>query len=207
MIKLNVILDLDNTIINTVGLDIDSNLINKFEYVIYQVNTFERALIFKRPHLDEFLNWLFENCNVSVFTHADKDYAMYVVDNFIYKGKTNRKLDFIFYRYHVELGLELYKGYKDLRLLWNYFKIFDFYPINTVIIDDNLLVKKTNKYNCISISPFDVSIDSINDNHLLKVKREIERLTIKYNKLVNSGVEYNHMKPILYEDDKVDEVY
>jgi hypothetical protein len=39
------------------------------------------------------------------------------------------------------------------------------------------------------------------------VKKEIERLTIKYNKLVNSGVEYNHMKPILYEDDKVDEVY
>ena len=207
MIKLNVILDLDNTIINTVGLDIDSNLINKFEYIIYQVNTFDRALIFKRPHLDEFLDWLFENCNVSVFTHADKDYAMFVVDNFICKGKTNRKLDFIFYRYHVELGLELYKGYKDLRLLWNDFKIFDFYPINTVIIDDNLLVKRTNRFNCLNIKPFDASIESVKDKHLLNVKKEIERLTIKYNQIVNSGVDYSQFSPILYNDDKVYDIY
>ena len=207
MIKLNVILDLDNTLVNTLPINVDADLINKFKFVIYQVNQFEKAFIFERPHLDEFLNWLFDNCNVSVFTHADKDYAMFVVDNIIKKGNPNRKIDFIFYRYHVELGLDIYKEYKDLRLLWNDFKIFDFYPINTLIIDDNLLVKRTNRFNCLSITPFDASINSINDKHLLNVKKEIEILTIKYNQIINSGVEYNQFSPILYNNDKVDDIY
>ena len=207
MIKLNVILDLDNTLVNTLPINVDADLINKFKFVIYQANQFEKAFIFERPHLDEFLDWLFENCNVSVFTHADKDYAMFVVDNIIKKGNPNRKIYFIFYRYHVELGLDIYKGYKDLRLLWNDFKIFDFYPINTLIIDDNLLVKRTNRFNCLSITPFDASINSINDKHLLNVKKEIEILTIKYNQIINSGVEYNQFSPILYNNDKVDDIY
>ena len=97
MIKLNVILDLDNTLVNTLPINVDADLINKFKFVIYQVNQFEKAFIFERPHLDEFLNWLFDNCNVSVFTHADKDYAMFAVDNIIKKGNPNRKIDFIFY--------------------------------------------------------------------------------------------------------------
>jgi hypothetical protein len=207
MIKLNVILDLDNTLVNTLPINVDENLINNFKFVIYQVNQFEKAYIFERPYLDEFLNWLFDNCNVSVFTHADKDYAMFVVDNIIKKGHPHRKIDFIFYRYHVELGLNIYKGYKDLRLLWNDFKMFDFYPINTVIIDDNLLVKRTNRFNCLNIKPFDASIESVKDKHLLNVKKEIERLTIKYNQIVNSGVDYSQFSPILYNDDKVDDIY
>jgi hypothetical protein len=54
-------------------------------------------------------------------------------DNFILT-KPERKLDFIFYRMHVDLGEKLYNGVKDLRLLWDHFQIeFYKYLISTVL--------------------------------------------------------------------------
>ena len=70
--KLNVILDLDNTLINTVDNDPSLPYYSK----LYDTN----ALICARPYLFEFLEWLFDNCNVSVFTAADKDYALFIIE-------------------------------------------------------------------------------------------------------------------------------
>jgi hypothetical protein len=157
-----------------------------------------------RPGLEEFLDWLFKNCKVSVFTHADKEYAMYIVNTFILQGKKNRKIDLIYYRYHVEMALDLFGGYKDLRLLWNEFKVFDVYPSNTVIIDDNPMVKKSNPYNTIQIYPFNASLESVNDDHLSKVKRLLQYITISYNKdLLRRG---DKMEPIL-KNYGIDEIY
>jgi hypothetical protein len=203
---LNVILDLDNTIINTLPIEKATPFMNEFWYSPYKHNSFLSDVIMARPGLDDFLDWLFKNCKVSVFTHADKEYAMYIVNTFILQGKKNRKLDMIYYRYHVEMALDIFKGYKDLRLLWDEFKVFDVYPSNTVIIDDNPMVKKSNPYNTIQIYPFEASSESVNDNHLSKVKRLLQYLTITYNKdLLHKG---NMMEPILKKyGDNIDEIY
>jgi hypothetical protein len=206
VVALNVILDLDNTIINTLPIDSAMPFMNEFWYSPYKHNSFLSDVIMARPGLDDFLDWLFKNCKVSVFTHADKEYAMYIVNTFILQGKKNRKIDMIYYRYHVEMALNLFGGYKDLRLLWNEFKVFDVYPSNTVIIDDNPMVKQSNPYNTIQIYPFEASEKSVNDNHLSKVKRLLQYLTINYNKdLLYRG---NIMEPILKKyGDNIDEIY
>ena len=168
--KLNVILDLDNTLINTVDNDPTLPYYSK----LYDKN----ALICARPNLFEFLEWLFDNCNVSVFTYADKDYALFIIDNFILRDKRgrklNRKLDFIFYRYHVTMGIkEFGGGLKDLRLIWDTFNIYGFDCSNTIIIDDSTDVKMTNPYNALLIYPFEARRGN-NDNHLIKVKDRLE---------------------------------
>jgi hypothetical protein len=186
--KLNIILDLDNTIVNTLPIEKAQDFMNNFHYSFYK-NFFYSDVMIARPGLDEFLDWLFSNCRVSVFTHADKEYALAVINNLLLQGKKNRKLDFIYYRYHVNMGLELYNGYKDLRLIWDDYKVFDYYPSNTIIIDDNPIVKQTNPYNTIRIYPFDASQDSINDNHLEDVRRYIEKLILLYNKDTQNKVD------------------
>ncbi len=161
--KLNVVLDLDSTLINTV--DYNPLLESVYKCKKYDENT----LICARPYLDEFLEWLFDNCNVSVFTAADKDYALFVINNFI--GK--RKMDFIFYRYHLYMGMKDFGGAKDLRLIWDTFKMYDFDCSNTLIIDDSPEVKATNPLNCIMIHPFEANKD-FKDTHLLQVKQRLE---------------------------------
>ena len=167
---MNVILDLDNTLINTVDFDPTLPYYSK----LYDKN----ALICARPNLFEFLEWLFENCNVSVFTYADKDYALFIIENFILRDKRgeklNRKLDFIFYRYHVTMGIkEFGGGLKDLRLIWDTFNMYGFDCSNTIIIDDSPDVKMTNPYNALLIYPFEAH-SGFNDNHLFKVKERLK---------------------------------
>ena len=170
--KLNVVLDLDNTLINTV--DFNPLLKTKYFCKIYDRNN----LICARPYLFEFLEWLFDNCNVSVFTYADKDYALFIIDHFILRDKKGRKLkrklDFIFYRYHVTMGINQFGGgLKDLRIIWDTFDMYGFNCSNTVIVDDSPDVKMTNPLNAIMVYPFN-AITGIGDKHLLKVKDRLE---------------------------------
>lgn len=165
---MNVVLDLDNTLIYSSSRDNLGKIEGRFFYKFY-----DDLVITARPNLFEFLEWLFSNFNVSVFTYADKDYALFIIENFILRDKQgrklNRKLDFIFYRYHVEMGRKLYNGrIKDLRLLWDEFKMFDFNSKNTMIIDDNEYVIRSNPNNSIYIKPFDNYDDR--DIELLQVK-------------------------------------
>jgi hypothetical protein len=47
--------------------------------------------IFERPHLQKFLNWLFENFTVSVWTAASKTYALFIIEKFILANYPKRK--------------------------------------------------------------------------------------------------------------------
>ncbi len=172
---MNIVLDLDNTLIYSSPRNNLDKIQGKFYYKFY-----EDIIICARPHLFEFLEWLFSNFNVSVFTYADKDYALFIIENFILRDREgrrlNRKLDFIFYRYHVEMGRRLYGGIniKDLRLIWDTFDIFGFTRKNTVIIDDNENVIDTNPNNSIYIKPFN-SFDEA-DSELLEVKNILKEI-------------------------------
>jgi hypothetical protein len=123
---------------------------------------------------------------VAVFTAADKDYAIWVVNNFILT-KPNRRLDFFFYRYHLDLSNKHFGGVKNLRILWDLFNIYNFFPNNTVIIDDLDYVYKTNPYNTIRIPAFSVVDDngyfnkeSVTDNHLIQVRKKLDLLQNEY---------------------------
>ena len=216
--KLNVILDLDNTLVCAVDKShmtspdrfkaFDENLKYRDAEFLYvnddgtsSVLPPEKYRIYARPHLDEFLDYLFENFNVSVFTNAEKDYAMYIVNNFI-KGSfeseeknienKKRRLDFIFYRYHTFRGNQRFGGIKNLRLIWETYKMYYFFPANTVIIDDLYDVYKTNPLNTIPIKHWNVTPVAINevleDDSLVKVGRELFYLDKYYEKDVYSNM-------------------
>ena len=145
MNKKNIILDLDETLINANYIeDFDteeykrlygdtlSQSQNPFEFKVMQ----DIYIVFKRPHLDQFLDYIFENFNVSVWTAASKDYALWIIKNYIIKD-TNRKLDFIFWSYHCTFSHTHGKGSKDLSLIWKKFQLSNYNKNNTIIIDDN----------------------------------------------------------------------
>jgi hypothetical protein len=186
--RLNIILDLDNTIINSIayprvplvpkGLKLDYKDIGDF-------------ITFKRPHLDRFLTFLFENFNVGVYTLGSRDYAEDIVWNFI-QHVPNRKVDFILSREDeiINKSLEKYNRFnltKNLNYIWNDLRVYDYYPCNTFIIDDNPYVKQSNQVNTISIHKFEVLFDNNQfnqecefDNVLLEVIKELAKLKKEY---------------------------
>lgn len=152
--KLNIILDLDSTIIHSVE-------INQLENVQYYWKdkgitlSLGDYVTFKRPYLENFLDFLFKNFNVGVFTAASGDYAREIVWKFI-QHKPGRKVDFLLYNLDLENSKKIYgkETMKKLNYIWDYLNIYDYHPCNTIIIDDNLYVKQSNYYNTLSVHPF-----------------------------------------------------
>ena len=238
--KLNIVLDLDNTLLCAVDFreinnrNFDNVFNEKLKYVDFIFEEKPLYRIFLRPNLEDFLDFLFEEFNVSVFTNAEKDYADFVVRNIILNSSQSRKLDFVFYRYHSNIVLQNYGKMKDLRFIWDMAHIYYFFPSNTIIIDDLYLVKQSNFYNCLAIKPFEISlrhllinksnngyqkyIDSIfQDNSLINVSRKLFLLNKNYsllNDFEDSDKKNNTVQsistiniPILIDDPEIDKIY
>jgi len=186
--RLNIILDLDNTIIHSISYDRMSFVPRNLQLENKDIGDF---ITYRRPHLDRFLNFLFANFNVGVYTLGSRDYAEDIVWNFI-QDVPNRKVDFILSREDeiVNKSLEKYKYFnltKNLNYIWNDLKIYDYYHCNTFIIDDNPYVKMSNQVNTIHIKKFEVlrddntfNTDCTYDNVLLEITRELMRLKKEY---------------------------
>ena len=173
-----VILDLDNTIISSIPLEeiewtdeIKKKMI-QFEY--YNVDDY--YIMFERPHLQEFLTYLFENFKVSIWTAASLSYALFIVKNIITKNHPERKIEHIFFDYHCELSAKKYgDGSKHLRLLWDKFKLKEYKEDNTIIIDDLKDVYETQPCNCINIKEFEFNDkDSFQDEELVKLQGKLD---------------------------------
>lgn len=186
--RLNVLLDLDNTIINSLESKEIKNISPDIQSQFFYKDMDNFFRVFARPHLDTFLDYLFDNYNVGVYTAAESSYALFIVNNFILT-KPGRKLNLFMYRYHVTLGEQRYgEGrIKDLRLLWEFMKLYNYYPCNTVLIDDLSDVKKTNPKNVIAIPSFDMvnNLGSFNksaltDTSLLNVMDNLDLLNSIY---------------------------
>lgn len=186
--NINIILDLDNTIINSIAYDRMKYVPKNIELESVDIGDF---ITFKRPNLDIFLDFLFSNFNVGVYTLGSRDYAEDIVWNFI-QNKSGRKVDFILSREdeYINATSPKYMGLgltKNLRFLWEDLKIYDYYPCNTFIIDDNPFVKATNPYNTIHVNKFEVLRDnnsynnlSSMDNVLLEVIKELMKIKSIY---------------------------
>lgn len=184
--KMNILLDLDSTVICSLDNNELKNLPKKYndEFIHWDMNNYYR--IFERPYLQLFLDYLFSNYNVSIFTAADKDYALFIADNIILK-KPGRKLKYLFHGYHSDLSEKYYKSPKDLRILWDVFNLkTKFRPCNTIILDDLDEVYDNNPYNSIAVEKFEIldingkfNKEMLHDNFLLKCIPIIENLTNK----------------------------
>ena len=175
--KINIILDLDQTLIS--AEELKGFEFQKYRKKMLQFDTKvmdDLYIIFGRPHLQTFLDYLFENFNVSIWTAASKSYALFIINNFI-KTKPSRKIDFIFFSYHCDFSMKSKKGLKCLSILWEVFGLTGFTKHNTIIIDDNDRVKKIQKCNCYAIDPFYFTdVNSDNDTSLLNLKVRLEHI-------------------------------
>lgn len=170
----HVILDLDNTIINSLE-PTEKQAKNLVSYILKDENDEVEYIIYERPHLQEFLDYLFENFKVAVWTAATKDYALFIIDNIILQNRPERHLEFFLFRYHSDISEELTDGVcpKDLNMVWDNFK--DFTKENTIIIDDLEDVYMPQMYNSYPIPPFIANKKGAkNDVELLKLMRKMD---------------------------------
>ena len=172
---INILLDLDQTIIASEYLDKFDKSKYKSALTTYRhVKLGDEFIIFERPHLQEFLDFLFANFNVSVWTAASRDYGLFIVENFILT-KPNINIDFFFYSYHTNMAIKESKKIKDLSMLWRVFKLSQYNAKNTFIIDDNELVYEAQPGNTIRIAEFNYE-NPIKDNELPRIKQLLRRL-------------------------------
>ncbi len=192
---MNVILDLDNTIINALDDSDRKKLSGDFSSKFKYRDMIPFFRVYARPHLDKFLDYLFANYNVSIMTAAEKDYALFIIENFILT-KPERKLNFIFFRYQVELSREIYGGVKDLRVIWELFQVSGFTKQNTVIIDDLDMVYETNPHNTLRIKGFfivdedtgKINYDMAEDDELLKIMSKLDHIRKVYISNICNGL-------------------
>jgi|UniRef100_A0A6C0IZE6 TFIIF-interacting CTD phosphatase-like protein len=157
-----VILDLDETLISAIE-DFDT------KYKTKSYNMDDYYMVYERPHLQKFLDYLFKKFNVIVWTAASKDYALFIIDK-ILLSKDNRKLDYIFFRYHCDISKKYQHGSKNLHLLWDDYNIHGLTPFNTIIIDDYDEVHKIQEGNCVIAEEWDVTKeDSDKDEYFLRL--------------------------------------
>lgn len=172
----NILLDLDQTLIaseklSEFNMETEKDRMKLFDYHIMD----NYYIIFGRPHLQSFLDYIFKKYNVSVWTAASKDYALFIIDKFILlPNKPQRKLDYVFFRYHGKLSEKLTNGPKTLKMLETVFRLPNYTMDNTFIIDDYNAVYNSQPKNCVFIPEFDyITANSEKDNALVKIKESL----------------------------------
>jgi TFIIF-interacting CTD phosphatase-like protein len=169
-------------------LDLDNTLISSLSQTEYDARKIDESVKFtricdglyytlSRPHLNEFLKYLFEHFHVSVWTASSKDYALEIIEKFIIRNQKNRKLKLFLYDKHCKESIETINSAtpKDLRYLYKLHK--DFHPNNTLILDDLKQVCKHNPNNIIEAEYFDSSkSNALSDTFLQQLLKEIQKL-------------------------------
>jgi len=164
--NLNVVLDLDNTLINTFD-DYDSLIhLEIFKKPCF-LDIRERVYFFNlddekywgvfRPYAKEFINFCFEYFNtVGIWSAGERDYVDAIIENLFDTNKPHYSLSRDECKYCDKREI-----FKPLNIIYetnNYFT-----PKNTLIIDDNEYTMKMNRDNGILIPAYEpeLTVESI----------------------------------------------
>ena len=180
---INIVLDLDQSMICSEDFKEFDTIKYKNKMKNFAYEDFDKDYrIFERPNLQIFLDYLFANFNVSVWTAASKDYALFIIDKIILRNKS-RKLDHILFGYHCDISDNVKGNTKNLSMFEDYFKGSKYREDNTYIIDDYIEVYNTQPDHCFLIKPFEFTKRySEYDDELLKMMKKLRKLKIKKNK-------------------------
>lgn len=151
----NLILDLDETLIS--GIEIpplkkDATKMADFQrrkqaFTVHQMG--EEYFIVERPGVQSFLDMAFKHYNVSIWTAASKEYAIFVYERVF--QRPGRKLDYFMYSENCD---DSYARTGCLKQLNQLFHLPQYNPDNTMIIDDNHNVYEGQKNLVHPIKPF-----------------------------------------------------
>lgn len=154
----NVVFDLDNTLIYSIPYakfprKRTSHLHSKPHHVMD-----DEYVIFERPGLQEFLDYVFDHFNVSVWSAASPEYVEFIVEHVICT-KPNRHVEYVLHSDNCEDCQDYYgeQHFKNLHYLWDVHDLPGYGPLNTLIVDDLGWVKKTQPHSCIQIKAFNTN--------------------------------------------------
>jgi hypothetical protein len=178
----NLILDLDQTLISAeASEELDFNKYKKKSELFRSDDMDGYYMVYSRPYLQEFLDYAFKNFNVTIWTAASKDYALFIIEKIILDKRPERKLDFIFFSYHCDWSKSNNKHTKYLRMLWDTHKLEGYSEKNTIILDDykdDVHICQPN--NCVIAPPFEFVKDgSENDTFLKDLIPQLENMKIR----------------------------
>lgn len=169
--KPNLVLDLDETLVHTEVLSEFINIKSDNSEILTKFDIFEKKyIVFARPHLMEFLNEVYKNFNLYIYTFGTKVYADKVIGAIIKKIQYNLFKN-IYTREDFKFGRKILRE--------------DICERDTVIIDDNIHVWQPNQVNLIQIDPFYGPIISNinNDNELKKILQRLEKIIVIYGEM------------------------
>jgi TFIIF-interacting CTD phosphatase-like protein len=185
--KINVILDLDNTLISSLSQEeqrdaaISSSTNNALSEKMQKLKfkdmpPDDEYKVFERPGLQDFLDFLFANFNVSVWTAASKSYALFIIDYFVIADRPERKIDYVFFSHHCRISTQKMHSQKDLAMLKEFGVHYDM--SRTYIIDDHPEVYDAQPKKCIRVEAFEaLAPRSENDKELMtKVRKRLSRI-------------------------------
>lgn len=155
MIIKTLVLDLDNTLINTPSPNEYVPLSNaqRLEHMFL----FNSQICFKRPHLDEFLRWAGKKYRLVIWTAGTSDYAKEIV------AQLGIRPAQIFSRQHTDASLGATGKLKSLAFLG----IKD-----ALIVDDLQEVYRAQPKNAYKIPTFTISnVNAYKDNELQILKK------------------------------------
>lgn len=153
--RINILLDLDNTLISSLAKHEEKPIFKPRMKQFNWKNMEGVYKVFERPGLQKFLDFLFANFNVSVWTAASKSYALFIIDEFILKNHPERKLDYVLFSYHCKKSKQLQSTQKALSILKDEFKMINYNMDKTFIIDDHPEVYAAQPSNCLQIKAFE----------------------------------------------------
>ena len=142
-----IVLDIDNTLV--------FSQVQKFPWTdtcLPQIQVQPGIWCSPRPFLQPFLDWLFNNFEVGIWTAATAGYAHAVINNFVAIIGSGRRLKFVFTARETMQSRARYGGHKNLQFL----RDTGFLAPHeiAVLVDDHEDAKRTNGVNCILVKPF-----------------------------------------------------
>lgn len=155
-------------------LDIDETLLFASEKQLDQSHDFlaEHYFVYKRPYLDDFLEFAFSNFKVAIWTSSNELYANYVVNKVI---PSSDDLEFVWARnkcvakFNPELWEHEY--IKDLKKI----KKKGYLLEETIMIDDTPKKLRRNYGNLVRVAPF---FGDQRDEELLDLTTYLEELKL-----------------------------
>lgn len=178
--KYNIILDLDNTLINaepSSEFPFSEMQEKATKFAFYNMEDY--YIVFERPYLQEFLDYLFKYHNVSVWSAGSHSYVSFIVENIILpQDKPERKVEYIFFSHHCDISKRKKKCLKDISMLYKTFKLPGFEGDNTLLIDDLEETYEFQKDKVILIKPFNIlDKGSEDDTELISIQKYIEDIS------------------------------
>lgn len=177
--KLNLVLDLDNTLISSLEKDEITKKIENRKLEYKDMDGYYR--VFSRPHLKTFIDYAFNNFDITIWTAASKDYALFIINKILIpKSSKKHKLKMFLYDENCDQSREKYhkESPKDLNYLYNF---SGYHSCNTIIMDDLQDVFNANPKNTLRADYFDASkISSERDDFLLRAIDKLEYIKKNY---------------------------